>query len=75
MNYLTKYEKQRFRDYFTGATMARGPLTVAEMAKELGISLGAVRRRLTALGRNVVKTVAPVEGVQGRPARRFEARR
>lgn len=72
MNVITQKEKQEFRSYFE---KQKAPKTIANMAKDLKVSLNFVRRRLDALGRNVVQKLPPVEGVPGRPAARYQVRK
>lgn len=72
MNVITTAEKAQFRMYFE---RLKKPTTVAQMAADLHVSPNFVRRRLDALGRNVVKALPPLEGAPGRPATRYEARK
>jgi predicted ArsR family transcriptional regulator len=72
MNSITAEEKKAFREYFDGL---KAPKTVAQMAADLKVSVNYVKRRLDGLGKSVIKKHPPLEGVQGRPAVRYEARR
>ena len=72
MNTITAEEKKAFRAYFQSL---KKPATVAQMADTLGVSVNYIKRRLNGLGKSVVKTHPPLEGVPGRPAVRYEARK
>jgi len=71
MNIITQKEKQEFRAYFE---KLKSPKTVAAMAEDWKTSPNFIRRRLQALGRNVVQKLPPEKGVPGRPAARYQVR-
>lgn len=72
MNIITQKEKLEFRTYFE---KLKGPRTIASMAEDWDVSPNYIRRRLMALGRNVVQKLPPEEGVVGRPAARYQVRK